>query len=367
MSDNRELYSMRLPWNVPEPAVDDPGALEAAETAVRGGTPSGVGPGAAGYGEADMPGPRGWRAWIGWPDSEETRHTTIAYVALGSNEGDRWGYLRNALAAMSAIESTDVLAVSNVYETQPWGLPEGGAAQHPYLNAVAVLGTGLRADQLLPHLQHIESDLGRVRGSERYGSRTIDLDILMVGDEEWDRPDLVVPHPRLAERAFVVVPLLELDPDITLPDGTLLDREAATEGPITSVAGAVPGYETRSPRARSEDAGGPLEFDSDFRVSVKRDAAPGDDWVAIEETIQGMMMGYSGALNMQMHLGILEDAGIPALLDPPPIFAAPGVPIYAAMLRLRLMVPSSYVNAARRALMEAHAAGGELRGMATEE
>ena len=366
MSDDRELYSMRLPWNVPEPDVDDPGALEAAETAVRGGVPSGVRPGSAGYGEAEMPGPRGWRAWIGWPDSQETRHTTIAYVGLGSNEGDRWGYLRHALAAMSAIESTEVLAVSNVYETQPWGGAEA-AEQHPYLNAVAVLATGLRADQLLPHLQRIEADLGRVRGSERYGSRTIDLDILMVGDEEWDRPDLVVPHPRMTERAFVVVPLLELDPEITLPDGTPLDREVATEGPITCVAGAVPGYETRSPRARSQGAGEPMEFDSDFRVSVQREAAPGDDWVAIEETIQGMMMGYSGALNLQMHLGILEDAGIPAILDPPPIFAAPGVPIYAAMLRLRLMVPSGYVQSARRALMEAHAAAGELRGMATEE
>ena len=366
MSDDREPYAMRWPWDVPEPAVDDPGALEAAETAVRGGAPSGVRPGSAGFGEADMPGPKGWRAWIGWPDSEEARHVTIAYVGLGSNEGDRWGSLRLALAAMSAIESTDVLAVSNVYETQPWGAGEG-AEQHPYLNAVAVLGTGLRADQLLPHLQRIEAELGRVRGGERYGPRTIDLDILLVGDEEWDKPDLTVPHPRMTERAFVVVPLLELDPEITLPDGTPLDREAATQGPITGIVGAVPGYETRSPRARSEDAGGPVEFGSDFRVSVQREAPAGDDWVAIEETLQGMMMGYSGALNLQMHLGVLEDAGIPALLDPPPIFASPGVPHYAMMLRLRLMVPSSYVHAARRALMEARAAGGELRGMATGE
>lgn len=367
MSDAREPYSMSWPWDVPEPAVDDPRALEAAETAVRGGAPSGVRPGPTGYGEADMPGPRGWRAWIGWPDSEEARRVTIAYVALGSNEGERWGFLRIALAAIGAIESTEVLAVSNVYETQPWGVAEGGAEQHPYLNAIAVLGTGLRADQLLPHLQRIEVELGRIRGAERYGPRTIDLDILLVGDEEWDRPDLVVPHPRMSERAFVVVPLLELDPDITLPDGTPLDREVATEGPVTRIVGAVPGYENRSPRSRHHDAGGPVEFDTDFRVSVQREAAPGDDWVAIEETIQGMMMGYSGALNLQMHLGILEDAGIPALLDPPPIFAAPGVPIYAAMLRLRLMVPSSYIGAARRALMEAHAAGGELRSISTGE
>ena len=367
MSGGREPYPTRMPWNVPDPAVDDPAALEAAEAAVRGDAPGGPRAGSVGWSEADMPGPRGWRAWIGWPASEETRHLEIAYVALGSNEGDRWGFLRRALGLMGAIESTEVLAVSNVYETQPWGAGDDAEAQLPYLNAVAVLGTGLRADQLLPHLQAIEAELGRVRGSERYGPRTIDLDILLVGDEEWDKPELVVPHPRMTERAFVVVPLLELDPDITLPDGTPLDRGAATLGPIVAIVGVVPGYEARSPRSRSEDSGGPVEFGSDFRVSVQREAPAGDGWVAIEETIQGMMMGYSGALNLQMHLGVLEDAGIPALLDPPPIFASPGVPIYAAMLRLRLMVPSSYVQAARRALMEAHAAGGELRGMANGE
>ncbi len=130
------------------------------------------------------------------------------YVALGSNLGDRVARLR---AAVESIEG--VVAVSPVYETDPVGpLP-----QRLYLNAVAELATQLTPGALLERLLEIEVGRGRTRGSERNAPRTLDLDLLLYGDRKLSEPDLEIPHPRLAERAFVLEPLCALAPDLVHP------------------------------------------------------------------------------------------------------------------------------------------------------
>ena len=128
-----------------------------------------------------------------------------AFVALGSNLGDRRAYLRAAVAGLPG-----VVAVSPVYETDPVGGPGG---QPPYLNAVVELDTDLTPRALLEMGQSLEAAAGRVR-AERWGARTLDVDVLLVGDLAVDEPDLVIPHPRMRKRAFVLVPLHDLAPDL---------------------------------------------------------------------------------------------------------------------------------------------------------
>ena len=133
--------------------------------------------------------------------------TRRAYLGIGSNLGNRLGYLQLAVDALGAADDVRIVGVSPVYETAPVGGPE----QPEYLNAVVALETSRSARALLELAHAIEADAERVRGV-RWGPRTLDVDILLVGDERVDEPDLVVPHPRMAERAFVVVPLADLDP-----------------------------------------------------------------------------------------------------------------------------------------------------------
>ncbi len=139
---------------------------------------------------------------------------TRAYVGLGSNLGDRERNLRSALAALDAPD-VRVLAVSRFRDTDPVGYVD----QPRFLNAAALVETELSATELLERLLAVERSLGRERTGPRYGPRTIDLDLLLYGDERIDQPGLTVPHPRLAERTFALEPLAELDPDVALPDG----------------------------------------------------------------------------------------------------------------------------------------------------
>jgi 2-amino-4-hydroxy-6-hydroxymethyldihydropteridine diphosphokinase len=132
---------------------------------------------------------------------------TRAYVGLGANLGERERSIRAAAALIGARR------LSSVRETEPWGLLE----QPPFLNAAAELETDLGARELLERLLGVELSLGRVRGGERYGPRTIDLDLLLFGAETIDEPGLTVPHPRLHERRFALEPLAELDPDLVVP------------------------------------------------------------------------------------------------------------------------------------------------------
>ena len=131
-----------------------------------------------------------------------------AFLALGSNLGDRWAHLRRAVAALQ-----DLARASPVYETAPVGGPPG---QGPYLNAVVELRTTLDARRLLEVGQGLEAAAGRVRG-ERFAARTLDVDVLLVGDQTVDEADLTVPHPRMWERSFVLVPLSDLAPEL-VPD-----------------------------------------------------------------------------------------------------------------------------------------------------
>lgn len=136
-----------------------------------------------------------------------------AFLGLGSNLGDRWAYLSDAVDSLA-----DVVAVSSVYETDPVG---GPADQGPYLNLVVELDTSLTARQLLGVGQRLQAAAERVQG-ERWGPRTLDVDVLWMDGVNVHEPDLEVPHPRMLERRFVLAPLAELAPEL-VPDGALAD------------------------------------------------------------------------------------------------------------------------------------------------
>ena len=128
-----------------------------------------------------------------------------AYIGVGSNLGDRLAHLQSAVDGFSAADGVTVVSVSPVYETDPVGGPE----QPDYLNAVVVVDTTLTAHDLLTLGQGLETAADRVR-DVRFGPRTLDVDILWFADERIDEPDLVVPHPRWAERDFVLAPLADV-------------------------------------------------------------------------------------------------------------------------------------------------------------
>jgi 2-amino-4-hydroxy-6-hydroxymethyldihydropteridine diphosphokinase len=135
-----------------------------------------------------------------------------AYVGLGSNLGDRRAAIESAVRRLAATPCTRVLRRSAVRETDPVGKTD----QPRFLNAVVEIETSLPARRLLERLKAIESEMGRERG-ERWGPRVIDLDLLLYGRRTARAPGLVVPHPRLAERAFVLEPLAELCPEAVVP------------------------------------------------------------------------------------------------------------------------------------------------------
>ncbi len=134
-------------------------------------------------------------------------------MALGSNLGDRDRQLAAALAALSATDGIEVVAVSPVYETDPVGPPPQGA----YLNAAARLRTALTPGALMGRLLEIEAAQGRSRDSTRDAPRTLDLDLLFYGDQTLVEPGLELPHPRLADRPFVLEPLCDLAPEFVHP------------------------------------------------------------------------------------------------------------------------------------------------------
>jgi 2-amino-4-hydroxy-6-hydroxymethyldihydropteridine diphosphokinase len=136
-----------------------------------------------------------------------------AFIGLGSNLGDRLANLHRAIGALASRPDIAVLRSSRVYETEPIGPP-----QPRYLNAVVEVMTSVPAREVLAACLQVEREMGRERG-ERWGPRVIDLDLLTYGDERIDEPGLTVPHPRMHERGFVLIPLLELEADPPLPDG----------------------------------------------------------------------------------------------------------------------------------------------------
>lgn len=136
-----------------------------------------------------------------------------AFVGLGSNLGDRESYLRRSIELLREEPGIDVVAVSTVRETEPVDYLD----QPRFMNAAAVVETALAPRALLDRLLAVELALGRRRDGPRYGPRTIDLDLLLYGEETVDESGLEVPHPRLTERRFALEPLHELDPDLVVP------------------------------------------------------------------------------------------------------------------------------------------------------
>jgi 2-amino-4-hydroxy-6-hydroxymethyldihydropteridine diphosphokinase len=137
-----------------------------------------------------------------------------AAIALGSNLGDRRAVLGSAVRALGRVPETQVVAVSDAVETEP----VGPVAQGMFLNAAALLRTRLAARMLMNELTRIEHEHGRDRaGGERWGPRTLDLDLLLYGDAVIDEPGLTLPHPRLHGRAFVLDPLVRLAPEMVVP------------------------------------------------------------------------------------------------------------------------------------------------------
>lgn len=136
----------------------------------------------------------------------------IAYIGLGSNMGDKVGNINKAIAALGKISGNKVLAVSSFYETEP----VGDIDQDWFINAAVKIDTGLTPRELLEILLKIEKELGRVRDA-RWGPRTIDLDILLYDDLALNEEGLVIPHPYLHERRFVLAPLAEIAPGLIHP------------------------------------------------------------------------------------------------------------------------------------------------------
>jgi 2-amino-4-hydroxy-6-hydroxymethyldihydropteridine diphosphokinase len=146
------------------------------------------------------------------------------YLGLGSNIGERERHLADAVAALRE-HGVEVEAISSLYETEPVGEI---LDQPDFVNAAARIRTTLDPHRLLQLCKAIEVELGRVFGGPRHGPRPIDIDLLLLGDVELEDETLALPHPEVTSRRFVLEPLLELDPDLSLPDGTRVDE--ALEG-----------------------------------------------------------------------------------------------------------------------------------------
>ena len=150
----------------------------------------------------------------------------IGYLGLGSNVGDRREHLLAAVRRLPA-EGVDVLASSSVYETEPVGLV---LDQREFFNACLRVATSLEPQPLLDACKRVERSVGRTPGGVRYGPREIDVDVLLLDGIEYSSERLILPHPEVTSRRFVLVPLLELDDELTLPDGTSLRDALASLG-----------------------------------------------------------------------------------------------------------------------------------------
>lgn len=148
------------------------------------------------------------------------------YIGLGTNVGDRESNLKDAISELAAVPEIEIVSLSSIYETNPVGYLEQGK----FLNMVVCINTTFDAQTLLVTCMKIEQNLGRKR-EIRWGPRTIDLDILLYNQENIVTENLIVPHPRIMERAFVAIPLVEIDKDITLPNMDKPVREVMDDIP----------------------------------------------------------------------------------------------------------------------------------------
>ncbi|WP_159888015.1 2-amino-4-hydroxy-6-hydroxymethyldihydropteridine diphosphokinase [Paenibacillus puerhi] len=146
-------------------------------------------------------------------DAQEREPLILAYIALGSNMGDRERYLSEAIRLLGEDSGIHTASCSGIYETEPVGYTD----QDSFLNMVVAVRTSHPPYELLKRMQQVEQRLGRKR-EVRWGPRTIDLDLLLFGDVRQDDPDLILPHPRMMERAFVLVPLIDAMEKLEVPD-----------------------------------------------------------------------------------------------------------------------------------------------------
>lgn len=174
------------------------------------------------------------------------------YIGLGSNLAGPVEQVRAALGALAAVPESRLAGHSALYRSPPMGPP----GQPDYVNAVAALDTDLGPEALLDALQAIETDQGRRRDGERWGPRTLDLDLLLYGDRTLTTPRLTLPHPGVAERAFVLVPLCELEPGLALPDGRRVCDRAAAVGDAGLERIGPPGPEGRGTLSATDTDGG---------------------------------------------------------------------------------------------------------------
>lgn len=158
------------------------------------------------------------------------------FLGLGSNIGDRRAHLQAAVAALPR-HGVEVLASSSVYETQPVGLV---LDQREFFNACLRVRTGFDPEPLLDACKAVEREVGRAAGGVRHGPRVIDVDLLLLGDLVYESDRLTLPHPEVSSRRFVLVPLLELDPELALPDGPTLAEALRRLGDGQAVGRAGP-------------------------------------------------------------------------------------------------------------------------------
>ena len=157
------------------------------------------------------------------------KNSEVIYLALGTNLGNQ---VRNLAEARDRLRDLVAISrVSHIYETPPWGVIN----QPAFLNQVIEAQTDIEPEELLKSVKLVENVMGRVP-SVRFGPRLIDIDILLYGCLEFNSSDLILPHPRMLERAFVLVPLAELAPDLTLPNGSLSIRELLDHLDQTGIA-----------------------------------------------------------------------------------------------------------------------------------
>ncbi len=274
----------------------------------------------------------------------------FVFLGIGSNMGDRLVNLGTALGRLDALPDVTLLCVSHAYESEAWPSPE----DPPYANAVALIDTPTLLPELLVRLKEIERGMGRDLAAPRNSPRPIDLDILIAETDEWDRPDLKVPHPRIAERDFVVTPLLELDPDMRYPDGTPVTRGGIRVGRITSVLGVIPGFEVRTPAGDARER--PPVPPTPDRV---RTALPGEEWAEVyrrtaDRPMVGMRLMFGApqsSLDASFAEVILAQDGVPFAWDPYP--PEEGTDPYNLSRPFRLLVPASMAEHARRLLDDA--------------
>ena len=145
---------------------------------------------------------------------------TVVYIAIGSNLASPLEQVNAAVQAIGEIPDSRIVAVSSFYRTPPLGPQD----QPDYLNAAVALDTALAPEALLDHTQRIELQQGRVRKAERWGPRTLDLDIMLFGDEVINTERLTVPHYDMKNRGFMLWPLFEIAPELVFPDGTILEN-----------------------------------------------------------------------------------------------------------------------------------------------